>query len=205
MPERLSAARPLAGRTVLGDLRASRRRVAGLRRDAGAARRRRLPRGAALRVARRARIDQRSGAGARRRISAASASASCSDAAAVLGIAEVILLDHPDGDLRWDHVPSCTRRSSQLIQRYRARRRDHVRRGRPLLAPRSHRRPRADLHRGAVVRRRGAAAVLRHDAARRDARGRRGRASPRAGRRPTRASGASRPTPSATAPTRRPS
>jgi len=28
-----------------------------------------------------------------------------SDAAAVLGAAEVIVLDHPDGDLRWDHVP----------------------------------------------------------------------------------------------------
>src|SRR5688500_12631180 len=26
------------------------------------------------------------------------------EAAAALGIAEVILLDHPDGDLRWDHV-----------------------------------------------------------------------------------------------------
>ena len=27
------------------------------------------------------------------------------DAAAVLGAAETIVLDHPDGDLRWDHVP----------------------------------------------------------------------------------------------------
>jgi LmbE family N-acetylglucosaminyl deacetylase len=27
------------------------------------------------------------------------------DAATVLGVAEVILLDHPDGDLRWDRVP----------------------------------------------------------------------------------------------------
>jgi LmbE family N-acetylglucosaminyl deacetylase len=27
------------------------------------------------------------------------------DAAAVLGVAEVIVMDHPDGDLRWDHVP----------------------------------------------------------------------------------------------------
>lgn len=26
-------------------------------------------------------------------------------AAAILGIAEVIVMDHPDGDLRWDHVP----------------------------------------------------------------------------------------------------
>src|SRR3989442_14874930 len=27
------------------------------------------------------------------------------DPAAVLGIADLILLDHPDGDLRWAHVP----------------------------------------------------------------------------------------------------
>src|SRR5882672_1990187 len=27
------------------------------------------------------------------------------EAAAVLGAAEVIVLDHPDGDLRWEHVP----------------------------------------------------------------------------------------------------
>ena len=27
------------------------------------------------------------------------------DAAAVLGVSEVIVMNHPDGDLRWDHVP----------------------------------------------------------------------------------------------------
>ena len=42
-----------------------------------------------------------------------------SDAAAVLGVAEVIMLDHPDGDLRWDHVPELHAEIVALIQRYR--------------------------------------------------------------------------------------
>ena len=41
------------------------------------------------------------------------------DAAAVLGVAEVIVLDHPDGDLRWDHVPDLHAEIVALIQRYR--------------------------------------------------------------------------------------
>ena len=42
-----------------------------------------------------------------------------SEAAAVLGVAEVIVLDHPDGDLRWDHVPELHAEIVALIQRYR--------------------------------------------------------------------------------------
>ncbi len=41
------------------------------------------------------------------------------DAAGVLGAAEVIVLDHPDGDLRWDHVPEMHAEIVALIQRYR--------------------------------------------------------------------------------------
>jgi N-acetyl-1-D-myo-inositol-2-amino-2-deoxy-alpha-D-glucopyranoside deacetylase len=41
------------------------------------------------------------------------------DAAAVLGAAEVIVLDHRDGDLRWDHVPELHAEIVALIQRYR--------------------------------------------------------------------------------------
>jgi LmbE family N-acetylglucosaminyl deacetylase len=41
------------------------------------------------------------------------------DAAAVLGAAETIVLDHPDGDLRWDHVPELHAEIVDLIQRYR--------------------------------------------------------------------------------------
>jgi len=41
------------------------------------------------------------------------------DAAAVLGVAEVIVLDHPDGDLRWDHVPELHAEIVSAIQRYR--------------------------------------------------------------------------------------
>jgi N-acetyl-1-D-myo-inositol-2-amino-2-deoxy-alpha-D-glucopyranoside deacetylase len=41
------------------------------------------------------------------------------DAAAVLGAAEAIVLDHPDGDLRWDHVPELHAEIVDLIQRYR--------------------------------------------------------------------------------------
>ena len=62
--------------------------------------------------------------------------------------------DHPDGDLRWADVPELHAEIVAAIERYRPDARDHVRRGRPVLAPRSHRRPRADLHGGAVVRRR---------------------------------------------------
>jgi LmbE family N-acetylglucosaminyl deacetylase len=39
------------------------------------------------------------------------------EAAAVLGIAEVIVLDHPDGDLRWDDVPELHGEIVSLIQR----------------------------------------------------------------------------------------
>ncbi len=41
------------------------------------------------------------------------------DAAAVLGVAEVIVLDHPDGDLRWEHVPELHAEIVALIERYR--------------------------------------------------------------------------------------
>ncbi len=41
------------------------------------------------------------------------------DAAAVLGVAEVIVLDHRDGDLRWDDVPEMHAEIVALIQRYR--------------------------------------------------------------------------------------
>jgi N-acetylglucosamine malate deacetylase 2 len=41
------------------------------------------------------------------------------DAAAVLGIAEVIVLDHPDGDLRWAHVPELHAEIVLMLERYR--------------------------------------------------------------------------------------
>ena len=41
------------------------------------------------------------------------------EAAAVLGVADVIVLDHPDGDLRWDDVPELHAEIVALIQRYR--------------------------------------------------------------------------------------
>jgi N-acetylglucosamine malate deacetylase 2 len=41
------------------------------------------------------------------------------DAAAVLGVAEVIVLDHPDGDLRWEHVPELHAEIVGLIKRHR--------------------------------------------------------------------------------------
>src|SRR3954471_247606 len=41
------------------------------------------------------------------------------DAAAVLGVAEVILLDHHDGDLRWDDVPELHAEIVTMIERYR--------------------------------------------------------------------------------------
>jgi LmbE family N-acetylglucosaminyl deacetylase len=40
------------------------------------------------------------------------------DAAAILGIAEVIVLDHPDGDLRWDHVPELHAEIVAMLERY---------------------------------------------------------------------------------------
>ena len=86
------------------------------------------------------------------------------EAARTLGIAEVLIGDHPDGDLRWAHVPEF---HAEIVAAHRALpsgRRHHVRRRRPVLAPRSHRRPRAHVHRRAVARRRRAAALLRHDA-----------------------------------------
>jgi N-acetyl-1-D-myo-inositol-2-amino-2-deoxy-alpha-D-glucopyranoside deacetylase len=41
------------------------------------------------------------------------------NAAAILGIAEAIVLDHPDGDLRWDDVPELHAEIVAAIQRYR--------------------------------------------------------------------------------------
>lgn len=41
------------------------------------------------------------------------------EAAAILGVAEVIVLDHPDGDLRWDHVPELHAEIVLMLQRYR--------------------------------------------------------------------------------------
>jgi LmbE family N-acetylglucosaminyl deacetylase len=41
------------------------------------------------------------------------------DAAAILGAAEVIVLDHPDGDLRWAHVPELHAEIVLMLQRYR--------------------------------------------------------------------------------------
>jgi LmbE family N-acetylglucosaminyl deacetylase len=41
------------------------------------------------------------------------------DAAAVLGVTEVIILNHPDGDLRWDHVPELHEELVEAIRRYR--------------------------------------------------------------------------------------
>jgi N-acetyl-1-D-myo-inositol-2-amino-2-deoxy-alpha-D-glucopyranoside deacetylase len=41
------------------------------------------------------------------------------DAAAVLGVADVIVLDHPDGDLRWDDVAELHEEIVDAIRRYR--------------------------------------------------------------------------------------
>lgn len=41
------------------------------------------------------------------------------DAAAILGVAEVIVLDHPDGDLRWAHVPELHAEIVLMLERYR--------------------------------------------------------------------------------------
>lgn len=41
------------------------------------------------------------------------------DAAAILGIAEVTILDHPDGDLRWAHVPQLHAEIVMTIERCR--------------------------------------------------------------------------------------
>src|SRR5437660_8428498 len=41
------------------------------------------------------------------------------EAAAVLGVAEVIVMDHPDGDLRWDHVPELHHEIVNAIRQYR--------------------------------------------------------------------------------------
>ena len=41
------------------------------------------------------------------------------DAAAILGVAEVIVLDHPDGDLRWAHVPELHTEIVRLLERHR--------------------------------------------------------------------------------------
>ena len=184
-------------------LRASRRRVAGLRRHAGPARRRGRARRAAVRVARRARVGR--AVRCATTSSATSARAELRDAAAALGVAELIVLDHPDGDLRWAHVTEFHAEIVMTHPALPARRRHHVRRGRPVLARRPHRRPRAHDDGRAFARRRGAAALLRHDAERRHARDRRRRARPRAGRRRRRASGASCPTRSGCTPSRRPS
>ena len=107
------------------------------------------------------------------------------DAAAVLGIAEVIVL-RPSGrrSALGRRAGAARTKSSTLIQRYRPDavitfaedglywHLDHIG---------VHERT---YHRGAVARRRRAAALLRDDAARRDARGRRTPRTPRAARRP---------------------
>jgi LmbE family N-acetylglucosaminyl deacetylase len=41
------------------------------------------------------------------------------DAAAILGVTEVILLDHPDGNLRWAHVPELHAEIVLMLERYR--------------------------------------------------------------------------------------
>jgi len=41
------------------------------------------------------------------------------DAAAVLGIADLIVLDHPDGDLRWAHVPQLHAEIVAAVDQYR--------------------------------------------------------------------------------------
>src|SRR4026208_548174 len=41
------------------------------------------------------------------------------EAAAVLGIAEVIVMDHPDGELRWDDVPELHAEIVSTIERHR--------------------------------------------------------------------------------------
>jgi N-acetyl-1-D-myo-inositol-2-amino-2-deoxy-alpha-D-glucopyranoside deacetylase len=41
------------------------------------------------------------------------------DAAAVLGVAELIVMDHPDGSLRWAHVPELHHEIVTTIERYR--------------------------------------------------------------------------------------
>ena len=102
-------------------------------------------------------------------------------AAAALGISDVILMDHPDGELRLGagrRVPgaNCRRRPP-----LRAVRRHHLRRRWPVLASRSHRRLRAHHHGPALARRRGAAALPRHHAARYHTAALRGRAVARMG------------------------
>ena len=115
-------------------------------------------------------------------ISAAPASASSSEAAEVLGIAEVILLDHPDGESALGRTSrNCTTQIVQAITTLCARRGHHLRRRRAVLAPRSHRHPRTDGHGGEIVRRGGPVAVLRHDPAWRDAGGHRHRRGQRLG------------------------
>jgi len=41
------------------------------------------------------------------------------DAAAILGVSEVVILDHPDGDLRWSRVAEFHAEIVQAIERYR--------------------------------------------------------------------------------------
>ncbi len=140
----------------------------------------------------------RSGARARTATWAACARANSRDAAAVLGIAEVTILDHPDGDLRWAHVPALHAEIVMTIERCRPDavitfgedglywHLDHIG-----VHERTYT---AVLSFGAG----GAAAVLRDAAEGRRCAGSWKRRTPRAARRPTRASGASRPTRSAT-------
>ena len=94
-------------------------------------------------------------------------------AARTLGVAELILLNHPDGDLRWCEVSELHAELLMFMRRHRSGGGDHLWRGRPLLASRSHRDSRADDHRRARARRQGSAALLRDDAGRRDAADRR--------------------------------
>ena len=59
--------------------------------------------------------------------SAARASTSCTQAAKVLGIADVILLDHPDGEMRWANVEKLHEQIVQAITVLCARRGHHLR------------------------------------------------------------------------------
>ena len=84
-------------------LRASRRRVAGVRRHARAARRR--GRRVVLFCATRGERGGADRTGARRCAGDCVRVQELRCAAAALGIADVILMDHPDGELRWARVP----------------------------------------------------------------------------------------------------
>ena len=166
-----------------------------MRRNAGATRGCRRHGRPALRVARRTGSGERPGAGAGRR-SGRVRTSELREAAEVLGISEVIILDHPDGDLRWRNVHYLHVQIVTAIRRCRPEAVITFGGGRPVLAPRSHRRPRADLRRRASLARKAPPlyyvtiprGIMREVV---------DTAIARAGSRPIRASGASRPTRSA--------